>query len=148
MSEPDPPSETAPEDPTQKFRRLLSAGSESQPLPDSLIEELPEEVQSLLKGGGEGSSPEKSDAAKERLEKMLRDQGYVLDTATHGVHVSGAPSLRVPGAGALSPYDIVRLAKDLDESAGEPTPSRKCPKCEATTPADQSNCQWCGEPLD
>jgi hypothetical protein len=66
------------QNPGQRFRRLLSEAektSPNDPLPASILEDLPEEARRLL--GGEDAPEQKSgsDDPHDTLEKSLRDQG-------------------------------------------------------------------------
>ncbi len=131
--------------PGQRFRRLLSEAettSPGHPLPPSLLEDLPEEARRLLKG--EDAPKQKSSTANlhDTLEHSLRDQGFVLEEDSRGsVRFSG--DLR-SNTGALSPYDIVRMASDLDGGVQHTTELRHCPDCQAAAPSGVTVCEWCG----
>jgi hypothetical protein len=85
--------------------------------------------------------PKLSDA----LTSALRDQGYVIDEDSGGIRLSGALNRR---GGALSPYDVIRMASDLDGGLPSPDELKRCPKCEAVVPPKETRCSWCGTDLE
>ncbi len=73
------------QDPGQRFRRLLSEASKTSPndpLPASILEDLPEEARRLLGGGDAPEQKSGSDDLHGTLEESLRNQGYVLEKDT------------------------------------------------------------------
>jgi hypothetical protein len=131
---PVPPIDDGPADP--------APGS---PDPDSSALPPSAEPPSSDRNGPAGATPRKAGLHKDR-EKELREKGYVLDEDAHGLRISGAPSSS--GASALSPYDIVRMAADLDGGVASKDQLRKCPKCDAAMRPGTKTCQWCGEVLE
>ncbi len=122
--------------PGQRFRRLLSEAektSPNDPLPASILEDLPEEAQRLL--GGEDAPEQKSGSGDlcDTLEQSLPHQGYALkDDPQRNVRFGG--DLR-SNTGSLSPYDIVRMAADLDGGIQQTTELHRCPDCQAVAPS-------------
>ena len=115
-------------------------------LPEDLLEDLPEEARDLLRGL-KGSSSKQVEELSEDIASTLRDQGYVINLDAHGVRISGGPSSRSSDSGTLSPYDVVRLAADLEGGVPSPDQRKHCPKCDAVIPHGENRCSWCGEPL-
>ncbi len=64
------------QDPGQRFRRLLSEAektSPNDPLPASILEDLPEEARRLLGGEDAPEHQRSTDSLNDTLEKSLRD---------------------------------------------------------------------------
>jgi len=89
-------------------------------------------------------SPE--ERAEARRQSLSR-QGFVVQEDAHGLRLSGVAS-RPGGLGSqLSPYDVIRLAAEL-EGGVIPVEQRKhCPKCDAVVNPGDKRCQWCSEIL-
>ena len=132
--------------------------SEYFPSPEQPIseDEEPEWISDLEGDNGstlneEQSSQDELDFSdREREEahrRMLRSHGYGMDVDSQGLRLTGAASGRVKGSAELSPYDIVRLASELE---GRMTPVEErvqCPACEAVVLPTDKICQWCSAPL-
>jgi hypothetical protein len=136
------------QNPGQRFRRLLSEAektSPNDPLPASILEDLPEETQRLL--GGEDAPEQLSGTGdlNSTLEQSHRNQGYAPEEDSRGSVPFGG-DLR-SNTGSLSPYDIVRMAADLDGGIHQTSDLHRCPDCQATAPSDVTICQWCGTPI-
>jgi len=145
-----------PEDPEVKadlakhFRQLISHSdgtSPEGPWPESLLEDLPEETQRLLSSQKLPPPSTKPDEISENLAQSLRGQGYVIDQDARGVRISGDLIDSTSGSDAMSPYDVVRLAADLEGGVVPLDEQINCLKCDAVIPPGGTNCQWCGEPI-
>lgn len=130
-----------------RFRRLLEQHDESTAeglLPDELLEDLPPDVQSLLKLRLQQPASGAGETLGEDRIQDLRQQGYIVDQDAHGVRIGG----RLTGASSydrgLSSSDIVRLAAELNGGLPSSSERKHCPKCEAMLPPGESRCQWCG----
>jgi predicted amidophosphoribosyltransferase len=131
-------------DTSTHFRQLVTAYQQTSPqdaLTDPLIEDLPEETRELLQ---QEAAPAEKEKSRPSVEDTLRQQGYLVDEDAHGVRIQVSS-----GSGAdsdvLSPYDIVRLAANLEGGVPSGDQRAQCPKCEAIIPAGETRCQWCGE---
>lgn len=136
------------QDPGQRFRRLLSEAkktSPDDPLPASILEDLPEEARRLL--GWEDAPGQRSGTGdlSDTLEQSPSNQGYAPEEDSRGSEVFGG-DLR-SNTGSLSPYDIVRMAADLDGGIQQTSELHRCPDCQATAPSGVTVCQWCGTPI-
>ena len=90
-------------------------------------------------------------SAEEREEARrlsLRRQGFVLNEDAHGLRLSGVASRPGGLSSELSPYDVVRLASELEGGVVPMEQRRRCPKCDAVVAHGDKQCQWCSEPLD
>ena len=145
-----PPEETETKtDPAKRFRQLISNSDDASPAgswPEPLLEDLPEETRKLLSSQKPPPPSTKPDEISENLEKSLRSQGYVIDQDAHGVRISGDLIDSGSGSDTMSPYDVVRLAADLEGGVLPPDERVHCLKCDAVIPSGATNCQWCGEP--
>ena len=135
-------------DPSARFRYLLSEADKTSPdapLPASVLEDLPEETRQLLQKVFSVQDPENAGNLSDTFQQALRDQGYVLEEDTKGgVRFSG--DLR-RHTDSLSPYDVVRIAADLEGGVQQSTELRLCSECQAATPNGHQICQWCGAAL-
>ena len=148
------PTKTAPTQayaantPAARFRKLTTQSKATvDHWPEDLLEDVPEEARDLLRGSKRTPAAPHAEELREDFASTLRDQCYVINLDAHGVRISGGPSSRSPDSGTMSPYDVVRLAADLE--GGVPTPDQRkhCPKCDAVIPQGESRCPWCGETL-
>jgi rRNA maturation endonuclease Nob1 len=90
-------------------------------------------------------SPEERDEARRQT---LSRQGFVLQEDAHGLRLSGIASRPRGLRSQLSPYDVVRLAAELEGSDIVPMEQRKrCPNCDAVVNPNDKRCQWCSEVL-
>lgn len=90
-------------------------------------------------------------SAEEREEARrlsLSRQGFVLDEDVHGLRLSGVTSRPGGLSSQLSPYDVVRLAAELEGGVVPMEQRKRCPKCEAVVSPGDKQCQWCSEPLE
>jgi hypothetical protein len=134
--------------PAARFRKLMAQPEETaDPWPEDLLEDLPEEARDLLRGLESAPSPPQVEELREDFASTLREQGYVINLDSHGVRISGGPSSRSSDTDNLSPYDVVRLAADLEGGIPSPDQRKHCPKCAAVIPQGDSRCPWCGETL-
>lgn len=104
------------ENSSSRLREILkhSEGREDQePLPDDLLEDLPEETRQLLQPKEETAKKNDPSGLREELAQDLRRQGYIIDEDSHGVRIGGGVAGRGSSAG-MSPYDVIRLASDLE----------------------------------
>lgn len=129
-----------------RIRDLLSQSTESgSEIPDSLLEELPEETRQLL--ARKPAAKPATGPLREELTNSLLRQGYVISEDPHGVRISGAPSARPGGGGGLSASDVVRMAADLDGGILPEEQRLHCPKCDAVLSRSATRCEWCGETI-
>lgn len=139
------------EDSPSRFRKLLREVEETDTadLPASLLEDLPEDARSLLTARqlDRPTQRSKTGEMREDLAQELRLQGYAIEEDAHGVRISGGLPGRGSAAG-MSPYDVVRMAADLDGGLPPASELQRCSKCEAVIPPADKRCQWCGTPLE
>jgi len=83
----------------------------------------------------------------EILLQSLRYQGFTVHEDAHGLRLGGAPITRGSHTAELSPYDVVRLAAELDGGILPPGERTHCPQCDAVVPPKAARCQWCSAPL-
>lgn len=127
-----------PRDPRLKDLLREAAAGEREPHSlDDLLEDLDPETRSLLKG----EKPQRAEPAlREDLAQSLRYQGYTVQEDARGVRIGGRPH----SAGPSSPYDIVRMAAELEGGVPSSDERIRCPECDAVLPGDATSCQWCG----
>ena len=90
-------------------------------------------------------TPEEREEAR-RL--SLSRQGFVVEEDAHGLRLSGVASRPGGLRSQLSPYDVVRLAAELEGGIVPIDQRMRCLKCEAVVGPGDKQCQWCSEPLD
>jgi hypothetical protein len=130
---------------TGRLRDLINATPE--PIPDSLLEDLPEEARKALSASGTGKLPPSPVDNHEGLVETMRRQGYVITEDSKGVRLSGSLSPRFTNTSELRPLDVIRLAADMDGGVPAPDKLVRCTKCDAVVPLSSERCQWCGTPL-
>lgn len=134
-----------------RFRKLLKdvEQAETEDLPPSLLEDLPEDARSLLTASQLDRPTQKSnpEGLRDDLAQELRRQGYAIHEDARGVRIGGGLPGRGSAAG-MSPYDVVRMAADLEGGLPSPDKLKRCPKCEAVVPPGDNRCQWCGTPIE
>ncbi len=143
--------QSPPHDPRKRFRWLLETAEAyppGDPLPEWLIEDLPEEIQELLRSDLQQPRPNLGPKLSDALSSALRDQGYVIEEDAHSVRLSDDLNRRGGHASEISPYDVIRMASDLDGGIPSADELIHCPKCEALLPPDLTQCSWCGTELD
>lgn len=124
-----------------------------QPLPD---DEEPEWVSEL--NGEERpdhfeeqiSQDENDFSDREREEahqRMLRSHGYGIDVDSQGLRLTNTSAERSKKSSALSPYDVVRLASELEGGVVPVEERIHCPACEAVILPTDKICSWCSAPL-
>ncbi len=136
-------------DPSSRFRKLLSETGEpasQAELPEDMLEDVPEEARELLSMKSAPKPHQPEEELSEDIASSLRDQGYVISHDGHGVRISGELSRSRADSTPMSPYDIVRIAADLEGGVLPPEKRRHCTKCEAVIPFGDDQCQMCGEP--
>ncbi len=89
-------------------------------------------------------SPEERDEARRQ---SLSRQGFVIQEDVHGLRLSGVSSRPGGLSSQLSPYDVVRLAAELEGGIVPIEQRKRCPKCEAVVNPGDKRCQWCSEEL-
>jgi hypothetical protein len=89
-------------------------------------------------------SPEERAEARK---KSLSRQGFVLQEDAHGLRLSGIASRPGGLRSQLSPYDVVRLAAELEGGVVPMEERKRCPKCDAVVNPGDKRCQWCSEIL-
>jgi hypothetical protein len=135
-------------DPAKHFRQLISHSDGTSPegsWPEPLLEDLPEETRKLLSSQKRPPPSTKPDEISENLAQSLRSQGYVIGQDAHGVRISGDLIDSDSGSDTMSPYDVVRLAADLEGGVLPLDERIHCLKCDAVILPGETNCQWCGE---
>jgi hypothetical protein len=147
----DPPPSTEQnheKDPRARFRELILT-SQKEAFPEDWTEEM---LENLLEKAREILSPKRptsrlpsNEQFSETMTEALRDRGYVIDQDAHGVRISGGPSGGLDSE-TVSPYDVIRMAADLEGGVLPLDERVHCLKCDAVIPPDKSSCQWCGEP--
>jgi hypothetical protein len=90
------------------------------------------------------STEEREEARKLSLSR----QGFVVEEDAHGLRLSGVASRPGGLSSELSPYDVVRLAAELEGGVVPMDQRKRCPKCDAVVAPGNKQCQWCSEPLD
>ncbi len=138
---------TAPHDPRKRFRWLLETAQNfppGSPLPEWIIEDLPEDVQQLLRADLNAPRPNLGPKLSDALTSALRDQGYVIEQDSGGLRLGG--DLNRLG-NEMSPYDVIRMAADLDGGIPSVDDLKRCQKCEAVLPPNDTRCAWCGTAL-
>lgn len=149
IQEPSPPEEPLQEvDPRVRFRELIVT-SKAEPtlhdLSEEMLESLPEDAREILLRKKPTSGSNEDEQFSEDLAQSLRDRGYVIDQDAHGVRISGGPSGGLDSE-EFSPYDVIRMAADLDGGVLPLDERVHCLKCDAVIPSGEGVCQWCGEP--
>jgi hypothetical protein len=138
---------TAPHDPRKRFRWLIETAQNfppGSPLPEWIIEDLPEDVQQLLRADLNAPRPNLGPKLSDALTSALRDQGYVIEQDSGGLRLGG--DLNRLG-NEMSPYDVIRMAADLDGGIPSVDDLKRCQKCEAVLPPNDTRCAWCGTAL-
>jgi hypothetical protein len=94
----------------------------------------------------EDSLPTPEERAETRKQSLSR-QGFVVEEDVHGLRLSGVASRPGGLSSQLSPYDVVRLAAELEGGIVPIDQRKRCPKCDAVVSPGDKRCQWCGENL-
>ena len=89
------------------------------------------------------SPEERAEARKQSLSR----QGFVIQEDAHGLRLSGIASRPGGLRSQLSPYDVVRLAAELEGGVVPMEERKRCPKCDAVVNPGDERCQWCSEIL-
>jgi hypothetical protein len=113
-----------------------------------MIDELPEDARRLLTDQESPPKPSVGPGLSDDLAKALRDQGYVIHNDGKGVHLGGALVSRGGPSTPISPYDVVRMAADMEGGVSPPEKLLPCPQCEALVPPGEKRCQWCDTSID
>jgi hypothetical protein len=129
---------------TGRLRDLIQPPED--PIPESLLEDLPEDARKAL-SERKGTKPLAQEEHRKDLIESMRRQGYVIGEDSKGLRLSGAPSPRFRDTSGLRPADVVRLVADMNGGVLPPEKRVRCPKCDAVVAAGSSRCQWCGTPL-
>ncbi len=149
IQEPSPTEQPLKEvDPRMRFRELIVTSQKEPTLDDwseELLEGLPEEAREILMGKKPTSVSTSDEQFSENIAQSLRDRGYVIDQDAHGVRISGGPSGGLDSE-EFSPYDVIRMAADLNGGVLPLEERVHCLKCDAVIPSGEGRCQWCGEP--
>jgi hypothetical protein len=132
-------------DPRIRFRELLVTSEAEPTWSEELLEDLPEDVREILSQKQQTSDSSKDEQFSEHLFESLRGRGYVIDQDAHGVRISGGPSGGLDSE-TFSPYDVIRMAADLEGGVLPLDERVHCLKCDAVIPHGEGRCQWCGEP--
>lgn len=143
-----PPSQPSPTEPDSHFRKLLSEAEAyaEAPLAEDMLEELPREAQELLSQGKAHRPRKQEKELREDIAASLREQGYVISHDGHGLRISSELSSSGREQAPMSPYDIIRIAADLEGGVMSAEERRHCGKCQAVIPIGDDQCQMCGEP--
>ena len=141
------PTLSSKDDSCSRFRKILAEEQRTKDahLPTWMMDELPEEARRLLSGHELPAGPSLGPKLSDDLAKALRDQGYVIHEDEKGVHLGGALVSRGGSTAPLSPYDVIRMAADIEGGLAPPDELIRCKKCDALIPHGDERCQWCGE---
>jgi hypothetical protein len=149
IQEPSPQEEPQQEvDPRMRFRELIVTSQKEPTLDDlseEMLESLPEDAREILFGKIPTSDSTEDDGFSKNITQSLRDRGYVIDQDAHGVRISGGPRGGLDSE-TFSPYDVIRMAADLEGGVLPLDERVHCLKCDAVIPSGEARCQWCGEP--
>jgi len=146
FQEPSPPEEPIQEvDPRMRFRELIVTSQAEPSWSEELLESLPEDAREILLRKKPTTGSTEDEQFSENLAQSLRDRGYVIDQDAHGVRISGGPSGGLDSE-SFSPYDVIRMAADLEGGVLPLDERVHCLKCDAVIPPGEGRCQWCGEP--
>lgn len=142
-----PPTLSSKDDSRIRFRKILTEQQRTKgdPLPGWMIADLPEEARRILSGQEPPARPSLGPRLSDDLNKALRDQGYVIHEDEKGVHLGGALVSRGGTPTPISPYDVIRMAADMEGGLASPNELMRCKKCEAFIPPGNERCQWCDE---
>ena len=113
------------------------------------ISEL-EGTQNKVEQDQSADQEEKDFSTREREEahrKMLHSKGYVVDLDSQGMRLTSISTGRNNPVANLSPYDVVRLASELEGGVIPVEERIKCPACEAVILPTDKICSWCSAPL-
>ncbi len=141
------PTPSSKDDSCSRFRKILAEEQRTKdtPLPTWMVDELPDEARRLLSGHELPAGPSLGPKLSNDLAKALRDQGYVIHEDEKGMHLGGALVSRGGTPTAMSPYDVIRMAADMEGGLATPDELIRCKKCDALIPPGDERCQWCGE---
>ena len=146
LQEPSSPAEPIQEvDPRMRFRELIVTSQVEPTWSEEMLEDLPEDAREILLSKKPISDSAEDEQFSENLAQSLRDRGYVIDQDAHGVRISGGPSGGID-SDKFSPYDVIRMAADLEGGVLPLDERAHCLKCDAVIPPGEERCQWCGEP--
>lgn len=108
---------------------------------NDMLDDLDPDARRLLENAAAGKpEPEIKESLREDLAQSLRYQGYTVEDDARGVRIGGRPR-----TGKLSsPYEIVRMAAELDGGLKPDAERITCPECNAVLPGGSTKCQWCG----
>lgn len=129
-----------------RLKKLLKPTSQAEEVKslDQLLDDLDPEARQLLQAGASTSQePSDQESLREDLAQSLRYQGYTVQEDKSGVRLSGSPRI----SGLDSPYDIVRMAAELEGGLKPDAERVRCPECDAVCPGSSTTCQWCGASL-
>lgn len=142
-----PPAPSSKDDSCSRFRRILveEQRTKGDPLPVWMIDELPEEARRLLSGQEPPPRPSLGPKLSDDLTSALRDQGYVIHEDGKGIHLGGSLVGRGGTPAPISPYDVIRMAADMDGGLVPQNERIRCKKCGAIIPPGYERCQWCDE---
>lgn len=134
-------------DSLHRFRKILTEEhrTKGDPIPGWMIDELPAEARRLLSGQEPPAKPSLGPKLSDDLAKALRDQGYVIHEDEKGVHLGGALVNRGGTPAAISPFDVIRMAADIEGGIAPHNELARCNKCGALIPPAHERCQWCDE---
>lgn len=98
------------------------------------------------------SAPENEDRFTEREreeahKRMIQSHGLGMGVDAQGLRLTSPSTKKHKTASGLSPYDIVRLASELEGGVVPVDERIQCPACEAVVLPKDKICQWCSAPL-
>jgi hypothetical protein len=89
-----------------------------------------------------------SDREREEAHKrMIQSHGLGVSVDSQGMRLTSPSTRRSKGSPELSPYDVVRLASELEGGVVPVEERIQCPACEAVVLPTDKICQWCSAPL-
>lgn len=95
------------------------------------------------------TEPEFSNREREEAHRrMLRSHGLSMGVDSQGLRITSPSSRYKRSSSELSPYDIVRLASELEGGVVSLEERVQCPHCHAIVLPKDTICQWCSTPLD
>ena len=144
------PSSSSKEEACDRFKNILleEQRTKGDPPPDWMLDKLPKDARRLLSGQKPSTRPSLGPGLSDDLAKALRDQGYIIHKDDKGVHLGGSLVSRGGSHTPFSPYDVIRMAADMEGGIAPADELTRCRQCEALIPHSEKRCQWCDTPAD
>lgn len=84
---------------------------------------------------------------EEAHRRMLHSHGFSMGVDSQGLRITSPSSRHNRSSSDLSPFDIVRLASELDGGVVSLEERLQCPQCQAIVSPKDAVCQWCSTSL-